>query len=158
MSTLPYECIAHIIEQIDEPQALFNLLTINKVVFPLAARHLYRDPIRYLRNKTIMPLVLFRRLLLLSSVNDSATQDLRQALRAPLRKECDPPLMLDYLNHRHSHILKPTDPRQFRVGPWTVNFCASTMRNISLVTINYGAFDYAILTSQPFRSCNDAEH
>ncbi|KAG0248130.1 hypothetical protein DFQ27_001150, partial [Actinomortierella ambigua] len=96
MPPLPLECLANVIEHIDDPHSLFSLLTVSKDVFLLAAQQLYSDPLRYY---SIKSLVILRGLLVLSPVNDKDIQVVRQALDAPLRADSDPPLMLDYLHY-----------------------------------------------------------
>ncbi|KAG0234429.1 hypothetical protein BGW42_006639 [Actinomortierella wolfii] len=100
MPNLPLECIAWVIEYVDSYQDLFSLLTVSKDVFLIAARRLYRDPIRSRFN---MPAGSFRKLILhlltLSPAKDENIDIIRRSSGLPPSgTPLDPQPMLNYLS------------------------------------------------------------
>ncbi|KAG0311111.1 hypothetical protein BGZ99_010370 [Dissophora globulifera] len=100
MPDLPFDCIARAIEWVDSRQDLFNLLTVSKDIFPIAARRLYRDPIKSRTatfDDSVRKLVLL--LLSLSPAGGERIDRIRQSNGLPPSGiPLDPPPMLDYLS------------------------------------------------------------
>ncbi|KAF9970119.1 hypothetical protein BGZ75_002441, partial [Mortierella antarctica] len=82
MPNLPFDCISHVINQIDNRHDLFTLLTVSRGVFQVAARRLYRDPLHRDWPRGYDPRLgkLVRLLLSLSPANDNKSNRLRQAV------------------------------------------------------------------------------
>ncbi|KAG0238041.1 hypothetical protein BGW42_007595 [Actinomortierella wolfii] len=94
------ECIAMVIEFVDNHHDLFNLLTVSKDVFQITARRLYRDPIKSSPDdydSSIPKLILF--LLSLSPARGKTIDILRRSYGLPpFRTPLYPKPMLDYLS------------------------------------------------------------
>ncbi|KAG0223374.1 hypothetical protein BGW42_005920 [Actinomortierella wolfii] len=96
MPRLHLECIARVVKWVDNPQGLFNLLTVSKDVFLIAVRCLYHDPLKshtYPDEGRLSDLVLF--LLSLSPPGSNNIDVTRQSKGLP-RYNQKP--MLDYLS------------------------------------------------------------
>ncbi|KAG0254165.1 hypothetical protein DFQ27_007006, partial [Actinomortierella ambigua] len=97
---LPYDCIARTIEWVDGRQDLFNLLTVNRDIFAIAARRLYHDPIK--TSTTTFDMSIQRMLLLLLSLSpagDERLSHIRISKGLPVAgTPLNPPPMLNYLS------------------------------------------------------------
>ncbi|KAG0028886.1 hypothetical protein BGZ81_004346 [Podila clonocystis] len=100
MPDLTLDCIGRVIHWVDGRQDLFNLLTVSKDIFPIAARRLYRDPIKSRTatfDDSVRKLVLL--LLTLSPANGERIDRIRQSSGLPSSGiPLDPPPMLHYLS------------------------------------------------------------
>ncbi|KAF9166835.1 hypothetical protein DFQ26_006685 [Actinomortierella ambigua] len=62
MSSLPLECLAHIVQFIETPGELYHVMRVNRVFFSRVARHLWYDPIGTVA-KTRQPAVSLHKLI-----------------------------------------------------------------------------------------------
>ncbi|KAG0234518.1 hypothetical protein BGW41_001117 [Actinomortierella wolfii] len=100
MRHLPLECITRVIELVDNHHDLFNLLTVSKDVFLIAARCLYHDPIKTSSGdyeSSITKMVLF--LLSLSPADSTTIDTIRRSNGlSPSGAPLDPKPTIDYLS------------------------------------------------------------
>ncbi|KAG0248874.1 hypothetical protein DFQ27_000547 [Actinomortierella ambigua] len=100
MPNLPFDCIARTIEWVDGRQDLFNLLTVNRDIFAIAARRLYHEPIKTSAatfDWSIQKMLLL--LLSLSPADDECLTYIRTTNGLPVAgTPLNPPPMLNYLS------------------------------------------------------------
>ncbi|KAG0234282.1 hypothetical protein BGW42_006787 [Actinomortierella wolfii] len=100
MPRLPLECIDNVMEWVENRQDLLALMTVSKDVFLIAARHLYRNPIKSNTNASIDSFC--KLVLLLLSVSPASGGDIDIIRRSnnlpPPGSPLNPQPTIDYLS------------------------------------------------------------